>query len=91
MNEEAPEFEQPLYSATVQEDLAVGGEVGIAVVAIDEEGHDVRYSIDPGYLDGNYFSVSDTGGVVSLARSLDRDPPSGHDTFTFIVSVPINL
>ena len=85
MNELSPVFQETIYTATVGEDLGVGEDVGVTVLATDGEGHEVRYSIHPGYQDGNHFSVSETSGVVSLALSLDRDPPSLHETFTFNV------
>jgi hypothetical protein len=59
--------------------------VGLTVAASDPEGHEVSYSIDPGFQDGNFFAVSESDGIVTLAQSLDRDPPFGHDMFTFNV------
>lgn len=76
---------QQLYSATVDEDHIVGEAVGVIVEATDEELHGINYSIDFGFQDGSYFSVNSTSGVVTLAQSLDSDPPTGHDLFTFVV------
>ena len=87
MNEQAPVFDPVSYTAAVPEDLTVAAEVGVTVQATDPEGHAVVYSIDPEFQDGNFFAVSSSSGVVTLAQSLDRDPPSGHDMFTFQVYI----
>ena len=69
------------------ENIDVGHEVGVTVLATDAEGHAVEYSIDSSFQDGDFFNIDGNSGVITLARSLDRDPPSGHDTFTFQVNL----
>jgi hypothetical protein len=69
----------------VSESLDVNGEIGVTVLATDPEGHTVEYSIDQSFQDGDFFNIDTNDGVITLARSLDRDPPSGHDVFTFEV------
>ena len=85
-NEDDPAFVEEVYSASVSESLDVNGEIGVTVLATDPEGHTVEYSIDQSFQDGDFFNIDTNDGVITLARSLDRDPPSGHDVFTFEVS-----
>ena len=75
-----------MYSTSISEDFDVNGEIGLTVRATDAEGHMVEYSIDQNFQDGDFFDIDATSGVITLARPLDRDPPSGHDTFTFQVN-----
>ena len=75
-----------MYSTSVSENFDVDGEIGLTVLATDAEGHSVEYSIDQNFQDGDFFNIDATSGVITLARPLDRDPPSGHDTFSFQVN-----
>ena len=80
-------FTQSSYTAQVMESLDVGGEIGLTVRAEDDmEGHTVKYSINHSFEDGDFFNINENSGLITLARSLDTDPPSNHDTFTFVVS-----
>ena len=68
------------------ENHAVDDPIGVTAVAADSvEGHTIRYSIDQSYRDGDYFDIDETSGVITLAASLDADPPIGHATFIFHV------
>ena len=91
VNELGPVFVETLYETIVAEDLAVGQDIGVMVVATDGEQHNVTYSIDSSFQDGSFFSVSSSTGVISLARSLDRDPPASHLMFTFAVRQSLTL
>ena len=82
-------FGASLYSATVPEDREVGQEVGVTVMATDIEGHEIHYSIHPGYTDGEFFTINETSGIITLALSLDSDPPNSHDSFSFNVSAEL--
>lgn len=87
MNELGPTFAESMYSATVNEDHGINSGIGVTVSASDAEGHSVTYSINPNFQDGYFFSISQSSGVISLTQSLDRDPPFGHDSFTFQVYI----
>lgn len=87
VNEHPPMFAETVYTATVNEDIDVGHSIGVTVEATDDlEGHSIEYSIDNSFQDGDFFNIGSTSGEITLARSLDRDPPLVHETFTFIVS-----
>lgn len=86
VNEHPPMFAEAVYTATVNEDIDVDHSI-VTVEAMDDlEGHTIEYSIDNSFQDGDFFNINSTSGKITLARSLDRDPPLGHDSFTFIVS-----
>ena len=84
VNELSPVFQQAKYTTAVAESLAITEQIGVTVQASDPEGHEVQYSIDAEFSDGYFFNISENG-VITLAQSLDRDPPFGHDMFTFMV------
>lgn len=87
VNEHPPMFAETVYTATVNENIDVDHSIGVTVEATDDlEGHTIEYSIDNTFQDGDFFNINRTTGAITLARPLDRDPPLGHETFTFIVS-----
>ena len=79
-----------MYEATVPENHGVGADIGVTVSASDDlEGHEIEYSINNAFADGDFFDVGLSTGAISLARSLDRDPPNGHQEFTFSVNIKL--
>lgn len=82
MNEHGPVFAQVSYQAMILEDHAVGDSIGLTVSATDQEGHSIAYSIDS---HGDYFDIGSSSGEISLARSLDSDPPTNHNSFFLTV------
>lgn len=85
-------FQGAPYSASVMESHAVDTTIGVTAMAADSvEGHTVHYSIDQSYRDGDHFDINETSGVITLAASLDADPPIGHATFVFHVRACVTL
>lgn len=76
------------YSATLLESHMVGTSVNLnsPISATDlEMGHNIFYSISDSFDDGAFFSIDEVTGVLSLAHSLDADPPNSHSSFMFMV------
>lgn len=85
-------FQGAPYSASVMENHVVDTTIGVTAMAADSvEGHTVRYSIDPNSRDGDHFDIGETSGEITLAASLDADPPIEHTTLTFYVRACVTL
>ena len=86
VNDLAPVFSSTTYTATVAENLAVGTAIGITVSATDPEpGHTVTYFSVSSDTQSAFFHVDQTSGSITLAHSLDADPPTSHSSFSFRV------
>lgn len=85
-------FQGAPYSASVMENHVVDTAIGVTAMAADSvEGHTVHYSIDPNFREGDHFDIGVTSGVITLAASLDADPPIEHMTLTFYVRACVTL
>ena len=72
------------------ESHAVNTAIGVTVMATDPiERHPIEYTIDHNVRDGDHFDIVVRTGVITLAASLDADPPTGHRSFTFFVRLCI--
>ncbi|CAB3374160.1 Hypothetical predicted protein [Cloeon dipterum] len=81
VNDNAPEFSQPLYKGSVPEDALVGTSV-IQILATDaDQGINGRisYAFQPGGNGGGSFSVDPTSGVIRTAEMLDRESVAHYD------------
>ena len=86
VNDLAPVFSSTTYTAMVAESLAVGTAIGITVSATDPEpGHTVTYFSVSSDTQSAFFHVDRTSGSITLAHSLDADPPTSHSSFSFRV------
>lgn len=86
VNDNAPEFIQSSYSATIEEeDERVPREL-LRVSATDRDSGDSRvvYRLE-GQGAGKYFQVDNLTGIVHLVSKVDRDAPYGAPMWKFIV------
>ncbi|XP_048385225.1 cadherin-7a [Stegostoma tigrinum] len=78
--DEAPEFNSPLYKMSVSEAASIGTAIG-TVLAHDPDtaNSPVRYSIDRNTDLERYFNIDATTGVITIAKSLDRETNEEHN------------
>ena len=75
------------YTATIPETQAVGSAIGVTVSATDPEpGHTVTYFSISSDTNSAFFHVDQSSGSITLAHSVDADPPTSHSSFAFRVS-----
>ena len=80
--EEAPEFPSSSTTRSVDEDLAVGQNVGAPVEAMDDEGDALTYSL--GGADAASFAIVATSGQLQTKAALDFETKRTH---TVVVGV----
>ena len=80
--EEAPEFPSATAARSVDEDLAVGQNVGAPVEAMDDEGDALTYSLDGA--DAASFAIVATSGQLQTKAALDFETKRTH---TVVVGV----
>ena len=79
-------FSPASYTVSITENLAVNSPIGVTVSATDPEpGHTVTYFTISSDTQSAFFHVDQMSGVVTLAHSVDADPPNSHSTFSFRV------
>ncbi|CAI4221235.1 unnamed protein product [Auanema sp. JU1783] len=88
VNDNAPIFEQTLYSTTVlEEDPHIPKtlfQVRATDADMDETSGKIIYRLE-GQGAGEFFQIGKESGVIQLIKILDRDPPNGVPTWKFIV------
>ncbi|XP_072425881.1 cadherin-7a [Chiloscyllium punctatum] len=78
--DEAPEFNSPLYKMSVSEAAKVGTAIGtVSAHDPDTANNPVRYSIDRNTDLERYFNIDATTGVITIAKSLDRETTEEHN------------
>lgn len=86
VNDLAPVFSSPTYTATVPESQTVGSSIGVTLSATDPEpGHTVTYFSVSSDAHSAFFQIDQSSGSITLAHSLDADPPTSHSSFSFRV------
>lgn len=79
-------FSPASYTVSIAENLAVNSPIGVTVSATDPEpGHTVTYFTISSDTQSAFFHVDQMSGVVTLAHSVDADPPNSHSMFSFRV------
>ncbi|XP_055893417.1 protocadherin-11 X-linked-like [Biomphalaria glabrata] len=81
MNDEAPEFSDPVYTLVVEEEQPEGKYIGI-VSALDKdtgENSMVFYRFSSASQKGNFFSITSDGGVIKTNVILDREKINQYD------------
>ena len=74
---EAPEFAESIYTATLVENVAVGTIVATITAEDIDAGSVLNYRISGGNQNG-LFAIDETSGVVRVARPLDYETASLH-------------
>ncbi|MDO1448406.1 malectin domain-containing carbohydrate-binding protein [Rhodocytophaga aerolata] len=82
---QAPVFENTLYTFTKEENTAIGTEVG-TISATDADGHTLTYSLTAGNQAGK-FAINASTGLITLASALDYSTVS---EYTLTVEVTDN-
>ncbi|XP_078397225.1 cadherin-7a [Cetorhinus maximus] len=78
--DEAPEFNSPHYRMSVSEAAKVGTAIGTVSARDPDTAHNpVRYSIDRNTDLERYFNIDATTGVITIAKSLDRERSAEHN------------
>ena len=78
-NDNAPIFNQTLYTASVEEDSSSGVFVAV-VTATDRDSPpnaEITYNISAGNPDG-IFAINPSNGIITVAGSVDREQQSSH-------------
>uniref|UniRef100_A0A7E4VRE3 Secreted protein n=2 Tax=Panagrellus redivivus TaxID=6233 RepID=A0A7E4VRE3_PANRE len=88
VNDNAPVFEAPLYSATLDEGAQTVPKRLFTVKATDADAdassQQIVYKLE-GQGVGDYFTVDPVAGHIEVVKPLDRDPPNGVPAWKFIV------
>ena len=73
-NDNAPEFLEPIYNATVSEDSVTGIVVAVVEARDGDSGSngEIRYQIGDGNIQ-NTFNINAVNGIVTLVRLLNRE------------------
>ncbi|XP_069778599.1 cadherin-7-like [Narcine bancroftii] len=78
--DEAPEFNSPLYRMSVSEAARVSTAIGtVSAHDPDMANNPVRYSIDRNTDLERYFNIDAKTGVITIAKSLDRETNEEHN------------
>ncbi|XP_051878723.1 cadherin-7a isoform X1 [Pristis pectinata] len=78
--DEAPVFNSPLYKMSVSEAARVGTAIGtVSAHDPDMANNPVRYSIDRNTDLERYFNIDANTGVITIAKSLDRETNEEHN------------
>uniref|UniRef100_A0A671XX10 Cadherin 7 n=1 Tax=Sparus aurata TaxID=8175 RepID=A0A671XX10_SPAAU len=81
---EPPVFSSPLSKMVVSEDARVGTSIGrVSAHDPDNSNNGIRYSIDRNTDLERFFNVDAMSGVISTAKSLDREANSVHNLTIF--------
>ncbi|XP_036935809.1 cadherin-7-like [Acanthopagrus latus] len=81
---EPPVFSSPLSKMVVSEDAKVGTSIGrVSAHDPDNSNNGIRYSIDRNTDLERFFNVDAMSGVISTAKSLDREANSVHNLTIF--------
>ncbi|XP_055954929.1 protocadherin Fat 4 [Patella vulgata] len=71
-NQGVPVFDRPSYSASVYEYRPVGNQV-LTVVATDSDGDAVRYSLDGGPDDNEFFYIDPVSGIIYHKKTFNAN------------------
>ncbi|XP_059803490.1 cadherin-7a isoform X1 [Hypanus sabinus] len=78
--DEPPEFSSLLYKMSVSEAARVGTAIGtVSAHDPDKSNNPVRYSIDRNTDLERYFNIDANTGVITIAKSLDRETNEEHN------------
>uniref|UniRef100_A0A671XZD8 Cadherin 7 n=1 Tax=Sparus aurata TaxID=8175 RepID=A0A671XZD8_SPAAU len=89
---EPPVFSSPLSKMVVSEDARVGTSIGrVSAHDPDNSNNGIRYSIDRNTDLERFFNVDAMSGVISTAKSLDREANSVHNLTIFAMESRISL
>ncbi|CDW56179.1 Cadherin C and Laminin G 2 and Cadherin domain co ntaining protein [Trichuris trichiura] len=88
VNDNAPQFDQPLYKAVIQEEDTNVPKKLLHVTAYDKDddiaSKRIVYKL-AGQGANEEFTINEITGDLFVAKPLDRDPPNGAEVWNFVV------
>ena len=72
VNDNAPQFSQQVFTASMREDTPIGA-IATKIHATDADGLPANKKLNYAILDSNEFTIDPDSGIVRLAKELDRE------------------